>query len=331
MGRAGLLSRGCLLVGLLLGTVTSTSAKVVHRTNAAAASLDATIQRLRATAKATSPKSYGARLFESSNEAQTGLKELQQQILSLGDAATPALLSLLEDPDWRVNEAAADILQTNPAPRVQAALIRYCLSRLLDVPRMTKHMEGPGYHRLLKFGVAALPAIDQAFNSSTHRDDTDYLASLVSVLAAMPNQAGLPLITKAVHHPCAPVAARAASELPRIAGQAALPLLIELLERKPTGCLAIPGPILECVCAVDALRQLGNPEAVEPLLRLLIRLGPLTEEQARRNLFRSYRDCRQVAGEAIDALTGQQLNGDPTAIRNWIEAHKRQTSAISAH
>lgn len=331
MRRAGLLSRGCLLVSLLLGTVTSTSAKVVRRANSATATLDATMQRLRATAKATSPSSYRASLFESGNAPQTGLQELQQQIFRLGDAATPALLSLLEDPDWRVNEAAAEILQPTPAPRVQAALIRYCLRRILDIPRMTKHLEGPGYHRLLKFGVAALPAIDQAFNSSAHRDDTDYLASLVSVLAAMPNQAGLPLITKAVHHPCAPVAARAASELPRIAGQAALPLLVELLERKPTGCPAIPGRILECVCAVDALRQLGNPEALEALLRLLIRLGPLTEEQARRNLFRSYPDCRDAARDAIDALTGQKLHGDPTAIRNWIDAHKRKTSATSTH
>lgn len=327
MRRAGSLSNGCLIVSLLLGSVTLTSAKVVRRTDAATDSLGASIRRLRIMAKAAWSSSYGDSLFEPEREGRAKLTELQRQIHGFGDAATPALLSLLTDSDWRVNEAAADILQTNPSPRVQKALIRYCLGRILDIPRMTKQLEGPGYDRLRKFGVAALPAIEQAFHSSAHRDNADYLASLVRVLAAMPNQAGLPLITEAVHHPCAPVAAAAASELPSVAGQAALPLLVELLERKPTGCMVIPGPILECICAVGALRKLGNPDAVEPLLRLLIRLGPITEAQEKRNLFSEYPDCRNVIRAAIDVLTGQQPDGDPTAIGDWLEGYKRNHSA----
>ena len=163
-----------------------------------------------------------------------------------------------------------------------------------------------------KFGVA-LPAIEQAFHGSAHRDNADYLASLVRVLAAMPNQAGLPLITEAVHHPCAPVAACCRIRLPSVAGQAALPLLVELLERKPTGCMVIPGPILGVSApwvrsgSSGTRRGRASPQVAH-------RLGPITRGTEKKKSVQRVSDCRNVIRAAIDVLTGQQLD-EPNSYR----------------
>lgn len=51
------------------------------------------------------------------------------------------LLRLLADPDLRVSEAAADVLQRIRDPTAQHAVIAYSLGHLLDEPRQTKRIE----------------------------------------------------------------------------------------------------------------------------------------------------------------------------------------------
>ena len=281
------------------------------------------IERLRRAAIEATPPDFRANLLyepRPNNE----LVRIQDRIVSQGTQAVPTLLPVLEDHDLRVSEAAADILQRIRDPKGQQAVIVYSLRHLLDEPRMTKRIEGPGYNRLVAIGTAALPAVSEAYEQHAPGRDIYYLVTLVRVAASMPERAGLPVVKRALLHPCSSVAATAAGAISRMEGRAAFPLLVDFLADRPTQCIEGPGSYDRCVAGVDALARLNTPDAVEPLLNLIVRLPEETEDaRFQRTAFSSRSNCREDAIAAIDRLSGEKMKGNIPRIRAWVEARKR--------
>jgi hypothetical protein len=77
-----------------------------------------------------------------------------------------------------------------------------------------------------------------------------------------------------------------------------------------------------CRLAVSSLANLGNPEAVDPLYKLMLKLDP--EPQKWRYRLTYYPSCLAATVHAIDQLTGQTMDGNPLRIGAWIENHDRR-------
>lgn len=289
-----------------------------------ARSSERTIELLRRAAVAAAPRDFRANLLVEPLRAPA-LVRIQDRIVSQGAPAVPMLLPLLADPDLRVSEAAADVLQRIREPTAQQAVIAYSLRHLLDEPRKTKRIEGPGYDRLVAIGAAALPAVTTEYDRREPSHDINYLATLVSVAAAMPERAGLLVVKRALRHPCGSVAATAAGALSTLEGRTALPRLVEFLAERPMGCIEGLGGYGRCSAGVHALAGLNTADAVEPLLDLILRLPQETEEARFHRLAYSGRsNCREEAIAAFDRLAGVEMKGDIPRIRSWVESYKHR-------
>lgn len=251
---------------------------------------------------------------------------IQRYLVRYGETIVPALLPLLADQDRRISEAAADVLQRITSHQAQDAVIAYSLRNLLEQPRMTKWLTGVGYDRLIAIGIPALPAITRAYHqyASVNQRGGDYLSTLIQVAASMPNQAGLPLIEEAFEHACPDTSGVAARELARMQGQASFSRLVKFLERFDTNteCPHVAGgKALTCRLAVSALVDMGNPDAVEPIYKLMLKLDP--EPQKWRERVTYYPSCLQATVHALDKLTGQTMDGNPQRIGAWVENYHR--------
>lgn len=298
-----------------------------HAPRTQARASERTTELLRRAAVAASPRDFRANLLVEPRRSPA-LVQIQDRIVSQGVPAVPMLLRLLADSDLRVSEAAAEVLQRIRDPKAQQAVIFYSLRHLLDEPRKTKRIEGPGYDRLMAIGAAALPAVTTEYDRRAPSHDINYLATLVRVAAAMPERAGLLVVKRALRHPCSSVAATAAGALSALEGRAALPRLVEFLADRPTGCVEGPGGhggYGRCSAGVHALARLNTADAVEPLLDLIVRLPEETEEARFHRLAYSGRsNCRQEAIAAIDRLAGVEMKGDIPRIRAWVESYKHR-------
>lgn len=255
------------------------------------------------------------------------LLRIQEYLVGQGAAIVPSLLPLLREKDLRVSEAAADVLERIPGKAAHPALIIYSLDHLLDEPRRTKKISGPGYPRLVRLGLVALPSIAKAYNQEASKKSPRllYQATLVRAAAAMPDRAGLSLVRNALWRSCPSVAATAAYALGELGGPTALSELVRFLEPHRFLCRQMEGPDRRdpCAAGVNALALLGNRDAVEPLLKLLIRLGPERDDPEWVSYHPDWISCQSEAHRAIEHLTGQKMNRDIECIRAWVDAYNR--------
>jgi hypothetical protein len=267
----------------------------------------------------------------SASKPSPELLETQELLAKEGIVIVPSLRPLLREQDLRIREAAADVLERIAGREAQTALISYALAHLLDEPRRTKRIEGPGYFRLIRLGLVALPAITKAYDLEASKKDPDRHRQMVLVraAAAMPERAGLPLVQRALWRSCPTVAATAAIALGKLGGPTAFSELTRFLEPHRFVCRQIEGPsgMDPCVAGVDALERLGRLDGVDPLLRLLLRLGPERKDPEWVALERV--SCQTEAHRVIERLSGQKMNGDIERIRVWVDAYHRSCRPTS--
>lgn len=254
------------------------------------------------------------------------LNARQRRWLKQGSAAVPELLRRLESTDLKVSEEAAKVLRHIKDPRGLDALIRYSLQHLLEPTGKVKDLEGPGYDHLNSIGKPALPAVTAAYHEQashpTVRKQETYLELLIELAAGMTSQdPEQPLLEEALNSPFPRVVSEAASQLARIRGPRAYPLLIRLLA--PEGrqhILSSRTPYL--IGVLEGLQIIGNPDAVERLLDVWIRNDIPPQGMPVPYVFGGKWTLRSGLIAAINSLTGEQMDGDLTRIRAWVEAYK---------
>lgn len=241
-----------------------------------------------------------------------------------GPEAVAELISLLNSPDLETSERAARVLLQEGRPQATEALIRYSLRLLLEPSGRLKDRKGPEYYHLITLGEAALPAIFAAYQELAklppELEPTLYLQHLV-MLAAQPrmNGRGLPLLQEALRSWSSRVVGEGALGLAKVWGPPAYPALVRLLDVEKTRHIRNSIRHDYRADVVEALRSLGNPDAVEMLLVLWERVGPEPHELR----FHLRWTVQKALLQAFDSLTWQRMDGDFSRIYEWVLAHKR--------
>ena len=257
------------------------------------------------------------------------LQLIETKLLSHGEAIIDPLVSLLSSANVSISRAAAETLESLGTKRALDEVAQYALKNLVAKPRNSKIMEGPGYDRLIKLGINALPAMTHFLkiedeNYRTTREPL-YIATLMKASARLPNRSGLSLLEAGLCHRNPFIVSNAADGYYLLLGDAAFERLISTIKYRQkideTTFPAYEHTIL------SILRKIGNKDAVEPLLKFLIELGPEpTSLRWRMNHLEKpslHRDTIQT----IDLLIGFQSEGNIGEIEKWIKLHRHSGAA----
>ena len=271
---------------------------------------------------------HDLRLAAEQSRSISEINQIKLILIKHGEAAARRLYPLLVVNNERLNESAADILQAIGTPEATDAVIDYCL-RTLANPGGGKDDDGPGRFRLYHFGVVAFPKMLQAYRKYAAqpllREHYRYMMKLVEVSHAMPGDTALPLVQEALSSSYGPVVSVAAQSRGKIGGPGALAELLSLLDISKSKIL-MSGPNDYRHGVIEGLKLLGNRAAVEPLLNLLIQLGPLSQDAASVAARMLRPPIHVTIVEAIDKLTGQNLRGDVARIRQWLNEQSSQNA-----
>lgn len=230
------------------------------------------------------------------------LPTLWAELHGQGDAAVPELAALLGDPDGRVTEAAADLLEAIGTPLAVEWLVRYAVTRLHG-PEGDKGA-GAGQYRLLNLGAAALPALARLYPQVGPLEDR---LALVHLAHQIGDPAARPLLDAALAEADSLVAGAAAEALGATGDPAAVDRLVPLLEAPAVKLRA---------GAVAGLALLGQPAAIAPLAALLEAPDAAVPQWASASAMPP--SLHDLAAQAIDRLAGEPLGGDPARIRAWL-------------
>lgn len=232
---------------------------------------------------------------------------LKQALAERGDEVVKELCFLLDDLDPRVSETGADVLETLASEAAFDALVTYCL-RHLDDPTGQAKPPGPGWLRLRRLGNAVLPAMARNYGPGLQvktRLAMNFIAHQIG------DPAALPLLEKALSDPDSRLGEVAAEALGSVDGAGAYDRLLQLLSSENSR---------HRLGAIRGLGLLKNPAAVRPLLDVLT-----SGDQSLLAWAPSSRDetitLHGAAAQAIDLLTGEQLDGDVESIRAWLKSH----------
>jgi HEAT repeat protein len=232
------------------------------------------------------------------------VKQLQETLAERGDEAVKELAPLLRDSDMRVSEAAADVLQKIASEAAYDEMVAYTLRHLDDPTGQTK-LPGPGWRRLRLLGKAALPAMRRAYKPELPFATRH---TMILITHQVADSAGLPLLEAALAESDPRLVESAAEALGSVGGPAAYNRLVQLLDSKDAQHRA---------GAIRGLGLLGNLAAVEPLLNVLLSKDSRYQGWGS-GASESAMTLHRIAAEVIDALAGEQLNGDAERIRDWL-------------
>lgn len=246
---------------------------------------------------------------DSSSPDTRRLRDVQRTLQHHGDQVVPALAPLLDDPNPRVGEAAADVLQAIASDRAYDRLVAYALRRLDDPSGRTK-LPGPGRTRLRTLGPAVLPALARAYGGEP---EVQTRLAIIHLVQQIGDAAGWPVLEQALADGDPRLVEAAAEGLGQIGGPDAYDRLLRLLTSDD---------VQHRAGAIRGLSDLGNAAAVEPLLAVLV-----TEDQPPASWGPSPEaepdTLHELAADAIYCLTGEQFDGEVDRIRGWLTRQKR--------
>lgn len=247
-------------------------------------------------------------VLESGSSESPRVKELKQIIQRHGDKAIGELTSLLHDPDIRVSEAAADLLQGIPNESAYNELVAYALLHLKDPTGKTKS-PGPGWRRLRAIGKSVLPSMSKAYASELPFETR---LSMIHITQQIRDPAGIQLLEAALKESDFRLVEAAAEALGRVDGPLAYDLLVKLLDSEN---------VQHCIGAIRGFKLLGDKAAVKVLLEVLLREDQPYKLWATSSESPVNTTLHYAAANTINLLTGEQLDGDVGRIRIWIETH----------
>jgi HEAT repeat protein len=231
----------------------------------------------------------------------------KRTLCSFGPAAVEPLAPLLKDPDLRVTEAAADVLQTVGGEAAVDRLVRYALSHYQH-PSGHFRTPGPGWERLQAIGPRALSVLARVYRESADFERRQRVLVAVGVIG---DPGGEPILDLALSDADPRLVQIAAGMLGAVRAPKAQARLVELL-RAPD--------VLTRFGAIQGLGALRDPAAVAPLLKVL--LAPDEEVPAWWDgALAGEPTLHSEARQAIDTLTGEPLGGDVEKIRGWLKLH----------
>jgi HEAT repeat protein len=237
------------------------------------------------------------------------LNEIRRDLRLHGDEAISALAGLLDDADSRVREAAADVLEMIGSERAYDALVADSLAQLHD-PSGRSKLPGPGWRRLRALGKAVLPALSRAYGSELPFETR---LAMIHITQQIGDPAGLPLLEAALAEIDSRLIQAAAEALGAVGGAPAYERLVDLLGAEDRA---------QRIGAIEGLRRLGNPAAIEPLLAVLLGEDRTAAQwSASRPALQP--TLHSAAAQAIDALAGERFGGDVDRIHAWLKQHRR--------
>jgi HEAT repeat protein len=233
------------------------------------------------------------------------LHELKQALQAQGAQGLRGAVELLRDPDLRVSEIAADILEMIPGEAVAEELVAYALNHLTD-PTGRSKMPGPGWRRLRRLGKAILPALCCYYSE---QPSFDTRLAMIHIVQQIGDPAGLPLLEMALTDADPRLVEAAGEALGQVDGAGAYDHLTRLLDSEN---------VQYRLGAIRGLGLLKNSAAVEPLLNVLLAHNQPYVQWESSPTGTKLPSLQHAAAEAIDTLTGEPLRGDVARIRCWI-------------
>lgn len=255
------------------------------------------------------------------------LAAIQADLVRMPDRASELVAPLLDSPDPRVSEAAADILQRWANPLHERKIIEYSLRILVNRNSFTKDNTGPGYYRLVAVGPAAFPLIYESFKKiekvPVRGRDIEYSVKLVEVSAELPGKRGEPVIRLGLASDAGSVVSASATAYVKSIGGYDYKPLTRVLSGKWSHRIIQTGRFDYRIGVVYAIKMLNNPEALPELIRFLKEVDAESSVQEEPSVPFIENRLRMIVVSAIDKLSGENLQGDYKLIENWIKENRR--------
>lgn len=232
--------------------------------------------------------------------------QLSGELARLGQRAISEVGELLEDDDPRVANVAMGLLG---APENREALDIATRDAIALLPSSRVKGGGPGPPRLDRLGSLAVPAMADALRGEL---PTQSGVLLVMIAAHVDDNAGLPVIEKALVHPSSEIKATAAWALGEMKAPNARERLQALLDSSD---VELRGG------AIDGLRILGDTHAVPALLHVLELPDAEIPQTGTSMGAGETHTLHSHAAHAIDELIKLPLDGNVTRIREWLSEH----------
>ena len=247
-----------------------------------------------------STRALAVQLQVAAREDTPELDAVKRALGARGAEAVPEAVALCEDPDARVSEAAADVLEEVGSDDALDAVAVYASSWVENEKAWRRRRE-----RLKRLATRSIAPLERRYRKAT---DVSERASILDAILPC-GRSALPIVRLAVDDPDLRLQGQAEWMFGLLGGSEACPLLVERLRSDDVRLR---------IAAIAGLRASRDRGAVAHLIPIL--LAP------DRDLHNNYHlpvnpTLHQEASAAIDELAGEPIGEDPVRARAWLLAH----------
>ncbi len=226
------------------------------------------------------------------------------------------LVGILQDESEYIRRAAVEVLNEVADPRA----IKDLLSAMRDQDWWVKVRAADA------LGSIGGPKVVEAVLGLLNDDDEFLRRTAVEILNSIKDERAVDYLINALDDEDWWVRERAADALAKLGSERAIPALVEMLEQQPESAKI----------AIRALTEIGNPEAINPLIsklqendvslkkHIIEALGELSDHQHSENIENALKQVQETSDEDIRQVASTTL--DTVIAKNRFLAGKRKHS-----